>query len=194
MLRNIKCDFSIQYLFFHIFERRKYKIVKYNNSYKKILDLAIIDYKKFSGRYIEYETKDKDKGKEYDSFTNEIVFEGEYKNGERSGKGKEYDKFGNLIFDGEWKSGKRWNVKKYLQYSFMKNELKEGKGYLREFSKQSINRYEGDYSNGERNGKGKEYFSNELIFEGEYLNGNRWNGKRYDKSNNLIYELKNGKA
>ena len=33
------------------------------------------------------------------------------------------------------------------------------------------------YLNGERNGKGKEYFYNgELIFEGEYLNGRR-NGK-----------------
>ena len=36
----------------------------------------------------------------------------------------------------------------------------------------------GEYSNGTRNGKGKEYYSNgELKFEGEYLNGKRWNGK-----------------
>ena len=38
--------------------------------------------------------------------------------------------------------------------------------------------YESEFSNGERNGKGKEYSINgELKFEGEYLNGKRWNGK-----------------
>ena len=32
--------------------------------------------------------------------------------------------------------------------------------------------FEGEYLNGERNGKGKEYYDNgKLIFEGEYLNG-----------------------
>ena len=38
-------------------------------------------------------------------------------------------------------------------------------------------KYEGKYLNGERNGKGKEYFDNgKLKFEGEYLNGEK-NGK-----------------
>ena len=38
--------------------------------------------------------------------------------------------------------------------------------------------YEGEYLNGKRNGKGKEYnyINNEVEFEGEYLNGKR-NGK-----------------
>jgi len=32
--------------------------------------------------------------------------------------------------------------------------------------------FEGEYLNGERNGKGKEYHDNgELFFEGEFLNG-----------------------
>ena len=34
--------------------------------------------------------------------------------------------------------------------------------------------FEGEYLNGERNGEGKEYYSNrKLEFEGEYLNGER---------------------
>ena len=39
--------------------------------------------------------------------------------------------------------------------------------------------FEGEYLNGERNGKGKEYNTifNEYEFEGEYLKGKRWNGK-----------------
>ena len=34
--------------------------------------------------------------------------------------------------------------------------------------------FEGEYLNGERNGKGKEYdWTGKLIFEGEYLNGEK---------------------
>ena len=37
--------------------------------------------------------------------------------------------------------------------------------------------FEGEYLNGEKNGKGKEYNNiGEIIFEGEYLNGERLNG------------------
>ena len=55
--------------------------------------------------------------------------------------------------------------------------------------------FEGEYLNGQRNGKGKEYNKyGELIFEGEYLNNKKWNGKGYDKNNNVIYELDNGKG
>ena len=44
--------------------------------------------------------------------------------------------------------------------------------------------YEGEYLNGERNGKGKEYNNyGELIFEGKYYNDKRWNGKGYNKNN-----------
>ena len=57
-------------------------------------------------------------------------------------------------------------------------------------------RFEGEYFNGERNGKGTEYFykagyrrTTRLKFSGDYLNGKRWNGKgkefEYDR---LIYE------
>ena len=33
--------------------------------------------------------------------------------------------------------------------------------------------FEGEYLNGKRNGKGKEYDNNKIIFEGEYLNGKK---------------------
>ena len=37
-----------------------------------------------------------------------IIFEGEYLNGERNGKGKEYDKFsGDLIFEAEYLNGEK---------------------------------------------------------------------------------------
>jgi len=34
-----------------------------------------------------------------------LIFEGEYKNGRKNGKGKE------LLFEGEYLNGKRWNGK-----------------------------------------------------------------------------------
>ena len=51
--------------------------------------------------------------------------------------------------------------------------------------------FEGVYLNGERNGKGKEYYyyDGELKFEGEYLNGKRnGKGKEYNKYGKLIFE------
>ena len=48
----------------------------------------------------------------YNGYCSEyLLFEGEYLNGERNGKGKEYDYYGELIFEGEYKEGKRWNGK-----------------------------------------------------------------------------------
>ena len=74
-----------------------------------------------------------------------LEFEGEYLNGKRNGNGKEYD-CGILIF-------------------------------------------EGDYLNGKRNGKGKEYDYGELIFEGEYLNDKKNGiGKEYDYAGKLVYK------
>ena len=53
--------------------------------------------------------------------------------------------------------------------------------------------FEGEYLNGRKNGKGKEYFSNSKIkFEGEYLNGIKWNGKGYNKNGIINFEIKNG--
>ena len=45
--------------------------------------------------------------------------------------------------------------------------------------------YKGEYLNGKRNGKGKEYLGRYLIFDGEYLNGKRWNGKLYTNDDNI---------
>ena len=43
--------------------------------------------------------------KEYDNY-GYLIFEGEYLNGNRNGKGKEY-KNGDIVFDGEYENGRR---------------------------------------------------------------------------------------
>ena len=45
------------------------------------------------------------KGKDY-NYVGKLIFEGEYLNGFRNGKGLEYDYDGNLIFEGEYLDGK----------------------------------------------------------------------------------------
>ena len=47
------------------------------------------------------------KGKNFMKIEINKLFEGEYKNEEKNGKGKEYDKKGNLKFEGEYSNGKR---------------------------------------------------------------------------------------
>ena len=59
----------------------------------------------FEGEYLNGEKNGK--GKEYDYYSGKLLFEGEYLNGERNGKGKEYDFYsGKLLFDGEYLNGK----------------------------------------------------------------------------------------
>ena len=80
--------------------------------------------------------------------TRKFVFEGNYLNGERNGKGREYED-GELIFKGFYLNGKR-----------------NGKG--KEYKNSSLI-YEGNYSNGHKNGKFKHYdFYNDKFQDEEY--------------------------
>ena len=180
---------------------------------------------KYDGEYL-FDNKYNDKG--YDEYGNKIyelrngtgngkeyfpngklIFEGEYLNGRRNGKGKEYEN-GKLILEGEYKSDKRWNCKAYDEINhFFK--LKEGKGLLKIYDNNGKLKFENEYLNGEKNGKGKVYYNGKgkeyydngklkfegeylydyrlkgkyyiderLEYEGEYLNKNKYNGKGYD--------------
>ena len=88
-------------------------------------------------------------------------------------------------------NGKRWNGKGFDVNNNLIYELKDGKGYIKEYDSHGELKFEGEYLNGKRNGKGKEYNNNgKLIFEGEYLNGKRnGKGKQYNNYNGeLEYE------
>ena len=63
------------------------------------------------------------KGKEY-NYKGKLIFEGEYLNGEKNGKGKEYYK-GKLIFEGEYLNGERWNRKRKKYNDEGESELKK---------------------------------------------------------------------
>ena len=79
MLKNIKSIYFRKILFFFVDEERKLNIIKYNKSLQKLLDINLINYKMFKGKYIIYESKTK--AKEYKVYYDDLVFEGEYLNG-----------------------------------------------------------------------------------------------------------------
>ena len=143
-----------------------------------------------------------------------IIYEGEYINGKRNGKGKEYFRNGKLQFEGEFKNGKKWKGKGYDINGNFDYELIDGSGKMKEYNSNDILieeseylnnvkhgkgkvydevngqlEFEGNYLNGRKNGFGKEYHDGLLIFEGEYLNNKKFGkGKKYDDNGEVIYE------
>ena len=151
------------------FNGKRWNGIIYKNNYKFTI-------KEGKGKIKEYN----DKGV--------LIFEGEYLNGERNGK--EYCDNGELlIFEGEYLNEKRWNGEIKDYFKFQKNNYRFCRRILFSKSKEemkkldkiiynkvkeyrNIIKFEGEYLNGERNGKGKEYdFDGKIIFEGEYIDG-----------------------
>ena len=88
------------------YDKNQNEIYKLKNGNGKVKEFDLyLDELIFEGEY--KNGKRNGEGKEYDD--GEIIFEGEYKNGKRNGKGKEYDNKGKIIFEGEFKNGKRLN-------------------------------------------------------------------------------------
>ena len=75
MLKKIKSIYFIKRLFTFVDEKDKLNTIKYNKYIQNILDISLINYKNFSGKYIIYEQNGK--GKEYD-YDGDLIFEGEY--------------------------------------------------------------------------------------------------------------------
>ena len=107
MLKNIKSSLIRKIIFSFIKEKQKLKLARYNKSLQKSMYFSINNYMYFQGKCFEYDSYKK--GKEYDY--GNLIFEGEYLNGERNGKGKQYDYNDQLIFDGEYLNGKKYNGK-----------------------------------------------------------------------------------
>ena len=110
------------------------------------------------------------------------VYDGEFLNGKKHGNGKEYYFYHKLISEENY----FYNRKKANSYI---------NGKLEFLSKYSFNRecklqFEGEYSNREKNGKGKVYYDNgKLQFEGYFLNGlSNESGKEYYDNGKLKFE------
>ena len=204
-LEIIESPFFSKLLFSFMNEKIKLKVIKYNKKLQNKIDINLNNYKFYNGKYIIYENEKNIKGKEYMKsisgygehflyegeylngerngkgkeyfFSGELIFEGEYLNGKRNGKGKDYYLNGKLRFEGEYLNGERLNGKLFDKKGNIYLDLQNANGLIKEYNVYGRLEFEGEYLNGKKNGKGKEYDDMEkLRFEGEYLNGKR-NGK-----------------
>ena len=115
-----------------------------------------------------------------------LCYKGEYLNGKRNWKGKEYmnedgtyifyqrvkelqymSAYLNIKFEGEYLNGKRWNEKGFDYKGNIIYELKNGNYYAKDYIIENLIEFEGFYLNGEKNRKGKKYLNGKLKFEGE---------------------------
>ena len=112
-IRDIKSSYIIKGIFLFLDEKQKLNLIIYNKKMQNKMDIKLINYKFYSGKYIIYETNIK--GKEYNGDNDYLEFEGEYLNGIRHGKGKDYHDFnGPLYFEGEYLNGKRMAKEKNM--------------------------------------------------------------------------------
>ena len=72
---SIKSAYFIQKLFSYINDERKLKLVIYNKTIQKIIDINLTNYKFMTRKYIVYESK----GfiKEYDIYNDRLIYKGE---------------------------------------------------------------------------------------------------------------------
>ena len=93
MLEKIRSKYILEFIFSQLKEERKLTLIKISQKIKDILNINLIHYKLFSGRY--FIGKKNGKGKEFDLSNDQIIFEGDYIDGKRTGYGNEYtyDKF-----------------------------------------------------------------------------------------------------
>ena len=170
MLKNIKSSYFSIIIFYFLDEKVKLQLVKYNKNLQKKLDIKIINYQFFSGKYIIYESNIK--GKEYYGYFDKLIYDGEYLKGKKHRKGKEYDLNGTVIFEGEYFHGlKQGQGKEYNQFSELMFEgeyLKDKTWKGKVFNENGNIIYELDNT-----GKNiiRHYKKGKLIFEGKYLNG-----------------------
>ena len=135
LLDNIKSLFITKQIFSCLNMLIKLKICQINKRIQSKININLFNYKILSRRYIINETEEDTK--EYDRFYDKIVFKGEYLNGKRNGKGKEYNFDGTVIFEGEYLNGKRNGMgKEYFDDGNLKFEGEyfsgkkwTGKGY-----------------------------------------------------------------
>ena len=124
------------------------------------------------------------------NYNHDLISEEDFFNGECVYV-KEYNKFGEIIFEGEYKHNKKYNgiykIKMnnqiYSYYFFNGKIINKYVEPLNEII------YEGEYNNNLKEGKGKEFnIQGKILFRGEFKNGYRYIGKEFNENGQLIFD------
>ena len=196
MLNQIRSKYILKFIFSKLKEGKKLSLIKINKKIREIIDLNLLHYKTFSGKY--FIGKKNGKGKEYNILNDQLIFEGDYIDGKRTGYGKEYiyDKFDDkfLIYEGKYLDGKR-NGEGIEYYSSGKPSFKGIYVFGNKYSGIGYDKYGGIIYE-LKEGKGKiallDFYNDDNyheVFKGEYEYPNKIKGWEYctHKKGNVNY-------
>ena len=114
-----------------------------------------------------------------------VTYFGEHVDGIRHGRGRSYDKSGNVVYDGQWQRGEPHGVGKWyfsngkLRYEGgVQHSKPHGEGKL--YYQWGTLKFHGQFEDGRPNGLGLEYWWNGNIkYNGEWRYGEKYFGGRY---------------
>ena len=124
------------------------------------------------------------------TFKNGDIYEGDFRNGKRTGKGIFYWKDGN-VYKGDFVNGKRSGkgilrfVDGYVYEGEFLDGKRSGKGVFRFVNGDT---YEGDFVNDEMTGKGILHFSDGDVYVGDFIDGDRTGKGILRFANGDVYE------
>ena len=132
MLENIRSHYITQIVFSILKSTKTYNLVKYNKSLINKLNINPLYFKLLSRKYVIY---GKNRiAREYNIYTDYLLYEGEYLNGKRNGKGKEYV-YDKISFEGEYLNNEKYKGREYLkgklefEGEYFSNRKWDGNGY-----------------------------------------------------------------
>ena len=82
-LQDIKSSYVVKIIFLYLYQKQKLNLIIYNKQLQKIFGIDLNILKEISGKYKIGEKTGK--GKEYDLYTDKLIFEGNYLNGKKNG-------------------------------------------------------------------------------------------------------------
>ena len=125
-------------------------------------------------------------------FENGCYYVGQSLNGKKHGKGIIFNKYGNIVYEGDFVNDKKEGIGKmiykddYYIGPWVKDK-KQGKGII--YYKDGTIQYEGDFFNDKKEGNGKYIFINGNYYIGQFSNGKlHGKGTLYYKNGKVCYE------
>ena len=103
LLNIVKSNYILKNIFSFLWGKNKLKMIIYDKKLQKKFNINIDNYKAISGKIHIGERNGM--GKEFSLTSDMLLFEGEYSNGKKNGKGKEYLEDGTITFEGEYLNG-----------------------------------------------------------------------------------------